>query len=106
MSRLESDIQAEILGWLKARNVLVWRMSMGGVKHVGFRARNSMKGWPDLFGIIPNSPGKMFCVEVKSETKLSREQTEMLAKLEAAGCLVIVAKCLEDVTYFMDSHLR
>ena len=95
---IEQDIQREILGWLSSQGIFHWRVSLGGVKHGGVRKKNPMAGHPDIAGIIPNSGGRYFAIEVKKpKEKAEEHQVGWLKRLHDSGCLVFVARSLEDV---------
>ncbi len=98
----EAAIQTEIMSWLRSKNIYFWRVPLGPVKHGGIRKKNPMAGHCDLAGIIPNTQGRMFAIEVKYKTKLSEIQKEVIGKLEKSGVLVIVATSLLDVTSLLD----
>lgn len=99
----EATIQAEILSWLRSNNILHWRVPLGGVRHAGVGLKKSpMRGHPDIEGIIPNSQGRLFAIEVKKESKLSDIQKEVIGKLERAGVLVILAHNVSDVISLLD----
>jgi hypothetical protein len=107
MSKKESVIQREILGWLHRNGVLHWRVSLGPVIHSGgsLWAKNPMKGHPDIEGIFPNSEGRLFGIEVKSEDgKLSTEQKQVHENLISAGCIIMVCRTLSDVC--LEFHKR
>lgn len=104
----EAKIQREILDYLEVNQVLHWRVNASTLVGKSRARRNkSMIGFPDIFGIIPNTNGKAFFVECKDpKGKLSEEQIAFHKKLRNANCLTIVATDLLDVKYFIDSHLR
>lgn len=100
MPKKESVIQREILGWLHRNGILHWRLNLGPVVHAGGRlwAKNSMKGWPDIIGIFPNTKGQLFGIEVKSETGvLSDEQRTIHKQLRDCGCIIMVCRSTGDV---------
>ncbi len=104
MSDREQLIQREIMDWLQARLILHWRQHIGAVKVRGARIRNPLKGYPDLAGIVPNSGGRLFAIEVKQEGgRFSWEQVDWMTRLKAAGVLYIAATSVEDVARAMDS---
>lgn len=99
MALTEIQIQKQIVDWLRASGYECWRMSLGGVKRRGgVMAKNPLKGFPDLFGVLPGGKGVMYTIEVKTpEGSLSEAQKEWNKKLTKAGVKVIVASDLETV---------
>ena len=95
----ESDIQKAILQFLKAKNILHWRVNLGAVMHningkMIFR-KNPMRGFPDIAGVVE---GRMFAIEVKSlNGKMSEPQIEWKDKLESNGVKYIIATSVEDI---------
>lgn len=93
----ESEIQKQILTWLKARGILCWKTHMDGVRIKGGRGTNPMKGFPDLFGLLPTGVGRAFAIEVKApKGQLSPEQVSWREKLEAKGVIYVLARSLDD----------
>jgi hypothetical protein len=96
----ESEIQAEILSWLKARGIWHRRIPLGGVAHGGLRKKSPLVGMPDIMIIIR---GQAIFIEVKdAKGKLSEIQRQTIAELERHGALVIIARSLDDI----QSHHR
>lgn len=95
----EQEIQREIMDFLEARGVLCWRVHMGGVRVKGGRVPNKAAGFPDLCAIVERHLGRLVAIEVKkpSDRKLDPKQVEWKQRLEAAGCLHVVATSIEDV---------
>ena len=94
----ESDIQRQILDWLKARGIFHRRLPVGAVRHSGIAKKSPIKGFPDIMGFLPNTMGRAFFIEVKtSKGELSQCQSETINELIRQGAIVIVARCLEDV---------
>lgn len=103
---MEAKIQRQILDYLERAQVLHWRLNLSAI-HGRKGNFKGLIGFPDIFGILPNTYGKVFFVEVKApKGKLSEGQLEFHKRLRNANCLVIVATKLEEVSYFIDSHLR
>lgn len=98
----EQEIQKQIMDWLKENDIWHRRIPVGAVKHAGVRKRSSLKGMPDIMGILPKSHGKAFFIEVKTdEGRLSEGQKLVIDELKEAGALVIIARRLSDVeAYF------
>jgi len=102
----ESTIQKEILAYLRNTGYSVWKMPLGPqlihAKGRTVMAKNALKGFPDIFGILKNIPGKLFVIEVKSATgKLRPEQKMWLARLEKLGVSCLVARTLQEVIEFL-----
>lgn len=98
----ETETQKQIMDWLRDNHIWHRRIPVGAVKHAGVRKRSSLKGIPDIMGIIPKSNGRVFFIEVKTdEGRLSEGQKLVIGELEAEGVLVIIARRLSDVeAYF------
>lgn len=105
---LESKIQREILDYLELNRVLHWRIPVDGTRTAsGVRRKSTLRGFPDILGILPGSNGKVFFIEVKTpKGKLSEDQTEFHSKLRNANCLCIVATSVQEVRYYIDFHLK
>ena len=94
----ESEIQKEILEYLKSKDILCFRVPLGPVLHGGVRKANPMRYFPDIVGVLPNTLGCMFTIECKMRGgKLSDGQKEMQERLEKNGVTTIVAYCLDIV---------
>lgn len=75
-------------------------MLVGG----GYTAPNPLKGFPDIFGYLPD--GRGFVIEVKTETgKVSPLQNDWLVKLQNTGVICIVARSLDDVKELLGEYL-
>lgn len=95
----ESVLQKEILDYLKVQGYSCWKMPLGAmmVKN-GYRAKNPLKGFPDLFGICKHQKGRMFAIEVKTdEGKVSKDQTQWHQLLVELGCICFVARDIKTV---------
>jgi len=89
----ESEIQRDIIAFLKTCGFIVYRMNSGAVRH---NVKMCDPGTPDLMVISPY--GNVLWIEVKTETgKLSMVQLEMHARLRSCDQAVIVARSVEDV---------
>lgn len=97
LSLKESELQRDILKYLKSRHILAFRVPLGPVIHGGKRKKNPLKGWPDIIGFFPRTNGEAFGIEVKTKTKLSDAQKEMREVLEIVGVVYILAHSLQDV---------
>lgn len=92
----ENEIQAQILTYLKYRNILATRNQSGHVR-VGRNWINlGAPGWPDIIGCLPG--GRFFGIEVKRPgEKPSPIQQQRANQITAAGGLMILAMSVEDV---------
>jgi hypothetical protein len=95
----EQEIQRAIMDFLEANAITFWRCNMGGVRISGKgRARNPMRGYPDLAGVCPSTQGRLFTIEVKTPTgRLSDDQRKWERKLRASGVVYIIATSVADV---------
>lgn len=96
---LESDLQKRVTNYLDRAGIYWWRNHLGSAIVRGRRVKNPMTGFPDLAGIVPETGGRMFVIELKHlrHGRLSPDQREWCQELKDQGVLVIVARCLEDV---------
>jgi hypothetical protein len=63
------------------------------------------RGWPDICGCIPGS-GRFLAIEVKGlHGHVSDAQKDTLGRLDRAGGLVILARCVDDVARKLDPVL-
>lgn len=95
----ESDIQKTITDYLTLLRIpFSVTDASRAFGHDGQPRKSKVaKDWPDVTGVLPPD-GRMLAIECKTRKgKLSKGQKEMLEKLEAAGALVIVPRCFEDV---------
>jgi hypothetical protein len=103
----EADVLAQCLALLKVRGVFAWRASTHGVRRCDaagreFWAHHGLKGCPDIVGVLAPA-GRLLGVECKRPGgRLTKEQSAVLASLEAAGALCLV---ISDVTQ-LDAALR
>ena len=89
----ESEIQKQIITYLKLSNYLVFRMNSGKTQ---YNVQLCPKGTPDLLAISPQ--GKTLWIEVKTASgKLRESQVKMIADLESRGQKVIIARSVKDV---------
>lgn len=87
----ESEVQRQILEYLTRRRIPYCRTNAGRVGGV----RLAPEGWPD---IVAAWEGHFVAIEVKGEGgRVSTDQAVMLAELEEAGAIVIVAWDVRDV---------
>lgn len=95
----EAAIQAAICEWLDLRLIPYSVTDASRVFGRDGQPRRSKvnKSWPDISGVLPPS-GRALYIECKSATgRFQPGQKQMLARLRAAGALVIVARSLDDV---------
>jgi Holliday junction resolvase len=89
---IESEIQHEIMDYLKALGYLVYRMNAGSRQHI----KLAIAGTPDILVIMDNS--KVLWIEVKQPGKEPTDiQKDMHEKLRLRGQRVIVAHSLDEV---------
>lgn len=94
----EQVIQRAIMDWLDSAGIVHWRVHLGAVRVKGARIKNPMRGFPDLAGVLPNSPGRLFVIEVKQEDgRFNVDQVRWKDKLAAVGVTYIIATSVEDV---------
>ena len=99
--RSESEIQRQILDWLKIKDIYAWRNNTGAMSgsHKGKRwfVRFGCAGMSDILGLL--NTGKFLAIEVKRPGgKLTPAQEGYLAAIRARQGVAIVARSLEDVT--------
>lgn len=86
------------LEYLHLRGIFAWRVNNTPIydeKRKRFRAMNSIKGVPDIIGILR---GQWLGVECKSgKAVLSKDQREFRRRVEEAGGLYIVARSVADL---------
>jgi len=88
----ESQIQKQIMDYLKSLGALVFRMNSGNAK---YNVKLAPSGTPDLLAVLRT---QTVWIEVKTETGTLRDsQRFMIKELEGRGQKVIVARCLDDV---------
>ncbi len=84
----ESEIKASIKKYLSLRGIFTWNQWQG---------QFSVKGVPDLVGIIPGS-GKLLGIEVKVPGGKPRpEQEEFIKRINESGGVAFVASSVEEV---------
>lgn len=98
----ESNIQRVILDWLSWNGFCHWRNYVGAVIHgIGSKTRfgkNPAKGMPDIMGLMKDGSGRLFAIEVKTETgRVAPHQKEKIAELNENGAVAFVARDLETV---------
>lgn len=102
----EQDVQDEIISYLDKMRILYWVIDVKRMRPPDRR----LSGFPDIHGIIPNTNGKAFYIEVKAPKAKPKphevKQREVHSKIRNANGLMIEADCLQDVKYFLDFHLK
>jgi hypothetical protein len=98
----EKVLQDQIIAYLGHKKILAWKnnrvMYYDPIqKGMRFGKGVTQAGQPDILGVIPKE-GRMLAIETKGKREAIRAKQEtLLAKLDKAGALVIVARRLEDV---------
>ena len=83
----EKIITAQIRAYLRFKKIFHWKAWQG---------LGSEKGVPDILGVLPD--GRALLIEVKTARgRVSPHQEKFIQAARAAGALVIVARCVEDV---------
>ena len=76
-----------------------WRMAVGPVLKKRGAAKNPLKGFPDLMGVLKTGGGQMFAIEVKRADggTVSPDQRAWLTHLNSMGVLCIVGRSADYV---------
>lgn len=104
----EAQIQATICDFLTLAGIPFTvtdaaHVTINGVTRGRAKIR---RGWPDVTACLPPD-GTLLAIEVKSaKGKLRLDQEAVLAQLEAAGAVVVVARSLEEVVNEIKSRLN
>ncbi len=99
----ETELQRDILAYLKARGITAWRANSGYVKK---NVKLSPDGTPDLIGYLPVS-GKFLGIEVKLPDKpLRPSQEAWLKSAENSGCAVAVVHSVEECNKAIELFYR
>lgn len=99
----EIELQKIAIQALEAAGQSPLRMSLGGVKKSGGRARNPLTGFPDLFGIIKNTQGRMWAAEMKIPNgRYSPQQLEWIVGLRKQGVIVGVLTTIDEIMEFIN----
>ena len=89
----ESEIQKQVIAYLKVCGFMVYRMNSGYVKK---NVKLSPPGTPDILVISPY--GKIYWLEIKTATgQLRDSQKEMHEKLRSYGQEILVIRSVKDV---------
>ena len=95
MSKLEHEIQNEIMAYLVSNKIFAWRQNTGAISIKDRFIRFGLKGTSDILGIYK---GIFLAIEVKTaQGKLRKEQVFFLRKIKDQGGIAIVARSLDDV---------
>ena len=93
----ETEIQREVLDYLKLRNIPANRNNAGKVKKGSHWINLGKGGWPDVIACLPPS-GFFLGVEIKKPgEELSEKQVEVKAEIEQANGIVIVVTSVEEL---------
>ncbi len=98
MKLSESAILKVCLAYLHVRGIECWRANVGSMTIPGTTrfVRFGKKGMPDIQGYMDD--GRALFVEVKSATgRLRPEQVAFLERAERCGCVVVVARSVDDL---------
>ena len=111
MEKKESEIQREIIAWLKSEEYFFFREYLGPViNHFGSKrvfSKNPNAGLPDILGLSKTSPSFFFGIEIKSSNgKLSDKQKAKILEIEKAGGYCIATRSLEDVKQLLKEKER
>ncbi len=89
---------------LRLAGFYVWRQNNGGVydaKLGRYRANSATKGISDIMG-FHTSTGKIIACEIKAgKDRLSAEQVNFLAAVEAAGGVALVVRHANDLKHLL-----
>lgn len=101
----EKELQDQIIQYLGHKQIIAWKnnrvMYFDPIqKGMRFGKGVTQAGQPDILGVIPKE-GRMLAIETKGKREAIRAKQEtLLAKLDKAGAVVIVARTLSDVTQY------
>jgi hypothetical protein len=94
----ESELLGQVKDWLVGHGYTWWRMPIGPVLHKGGSqwAKNPLKGFPDVAGILKCRPGVLWACELKTRSgRLLPEQLAWHATLDNAGAGIFLARSVE-----------
>ena len=93
----ESEIQKEVVKYLKDRNCLVFRMNSGYIRK---NVKLSPPGTPDL--LVITRSGKVIWLEIKTETgKLNPKQKSMIYELATRKQHVYIIRDKDELKYIL-----
>lgn len=117
--RTEDNLQIACINWFKYQypNTLITSFPAGYVfagtqqqrKRTGKRMNDMgyRKGIPDLFIIHPNNRFHGLFIELKTEKgNVSKEQKEMLKRLDELGYFTSICRSLDDFMFTVNSYLH
>lgn len=91
----EFEIRDEIIAFLEAKGIACWKDPKPAFKP-GKRAFKKSNGVPDILGYLHD--GTFLGIEVKTpEGRISPEQREFMERAKSKGCMVFVARSIDDV---------
>lgn len=104
----ESDIQKQILDYLRYNRVFCWKYNNAGIKKPnGSYIPTGLRGVSDILGILPNSGGQFLAIEVKNEKGYpSQYQLEFLDNVKKNGGVGFIAKSVEDVEELLKDYFK
>jgi len=106
LSPPEKLIQKQILNFLSAYGIFVFRVNTTGVfdpSRKVFRRLGgyNLKGVADILGVLPN--GKFLAIEVKTQSgKQSLFQKNFQNQIEKNNGIYILARSIDDVRYIVN----
>jgi|TARA_R100000501_G_C2612160_1_gene106500 Holliday junction resolvase len=87
-----SELQKEVMEYMRANGYLVWKNHNIGVRG---RTIGYLKGLPDIFAL---KHGTFFAIEIKGKgDRLTLDQQNWLNDLTYKGAIAFVAESLKDV---------
>ena len=101
----EKELQDQIIQYRGHKKIVAWKnnrvMYFDPVqKGMRFGKGVTQAGQPDILGVIPKQ-GRMLAIETKGKREAIRAKQEtLLAKLDKAGAVVIVARSIDDVIQY------
>lgn len=97
----ESDIQRQVIDYLRARRIFHWRNNVGGVYRNGRYVVFGVAGAGDIIGVL--NDGRFLSVEIKAPgpdttaKKRKEAQAAFRDAINTAGGVAIVARSVDDV---------
>ena len=104
VEKLENEIQREILGYLKLRNIPANRNHAGKVKVGSHWINLGKSGWPDIICCLPPK-GQFLGIEVKKPgDEQSGKQALIQYEIDRAGGRVIVVTSVEELSKELEAR--
>ncbi|MBR9701062.1 hypothetical protein GOV11_04310 [Candidatus Woesearchaeota archaeon] len=104
----ESDIQKAIVQYFKCRGIFCWVNKTQGTYDVAkrtFRRNTTMKGIPDILGVMQG--GRMLAIEVKSKTgSLTPEQRNFIENANSLGAFSGMCRSVKDAEKLLNKFLE